>query len=537
MQVDPEQIVDDVTNEVEVTTGEMESDDTQTVEIVGTVHQEAYICTDNRGMFNGNYVIDGEAILDIIEVQSTPEVKVAFSEQSTKNQHHGLSHMQTEIQPADSEGVVHVRKYEKEEVTFHIYNSSDNNTSTTEEPLKVEAEKSQGKGKFTCSECFHTFKRESTLKLHKKIHYNPYKCKTCGKCFSLASQLRKHAVIHSGTRPFKCHICSKAFHYSCSLMTHLRTHSLEKPFKCPHCDKSFVQSGNLTTHLMKHINKGEDDKLFKCEKCDKKFVSQEEWRAHFDSHSEDEPETKGFMCDLCGKYFKNRQYEAAHMLSHQKTFLKCPQCGKSLKNEKTLAVHMASVHCNEAKFMCEECGKLYTTKQSLRQHMKVHAVTLEYSMAKAKWREILESKKQQQQEDKKAKPAEPKKLHTCEECSKTFTEKRHLKDHMLIHAGRKDHVCTECGHSFRQKSTLTRHMKVSIVFLQCFGGDGGGIGNIRCFTLLRVLYAGNIFIKYVPGAGSTYNVIDILPSCIHIQFMAMRLCRNYIENALFNRNV
>ena len=47
----------------------------------------------------------------------------------------------------------------------------------------------------------------------------------------------------------------------------------------------------------------------------------------------------------------------------------------------------------------------------------------------------------------------------CEICGKQLTDKKRLKDHMLIHTGEKPFTCEYCGKQFRRKDKMQEHKR------------------------------------------------------------------------------
>jgi len=109
---------------------------------------------------------------------------------------------------------------------------------------------------YICNECDHVFRTAQTLRVHfqsKHVLQSSYLCTDCGKYFSSLGNLRRHQLIHSGTRKYCCDVCGRQFTQSNTLKEHVRIHTGVRPFVCPVCGHGCTQSSQLTTHMRTHM--------------------------------------------------------------------------------------------------------------------------------------------------------------------------------------------------------------------------------------------------------------------------------------------
>jgi len=105
----------------------------------------------------------------------------------------------------------------------------------------------------------------------------PFKCQTCGKCYSQKNGLDYHIrSAHTGEKPFQCEVCGKRWLSKSILNDHRKIHLGVKPHSCPFCSKCFLHFGHLKNHISRHIG----EKYFSCDHCSKEFVTMKEKKDH-----------------------------------------------------------------------------------------------------------------------------------------------------------------------------------------------------------------------------------------------------------------
>ena len=111
---------------------------------------------------------------------------------------------------------------------------------------------------FICETCSKTFKRISSLKMHRRLHsgQKEYVCPECHKQFFQKGNLEIHMLTHSAACPYQCTICSKTFNQKSNLKVHQqRRHSIKiSPmtysvrWSCSQCNSSFAKKTLLSKH-------------------------------------------------------------------------------------------------------------------------------------------------------------------------------------------------------------------------------------------------------------------------------------------------
>lgn len=262
--------------------------------------------------------------------------------------------------------------------------------------------------------------------------YGDFACGFCPRTFRSQSALLAHRRIHTGETPYQCPYCSKSFKQVAHLDTHLRVHTGEKPYLCKYCPKSFTQKSNRNRHEQVHELSGKTRPVkgsvpeHRCELCDGYFANAtdldmhrctmtatDDWSNHaggtdISADSQNLP----YTCNICGKEYRSRvRYEKHRQTHEQKDETMAPlmerngQGGTSSSDEHT--------------FFCEVCQQKFTDKTEYTDHIFMH---------------ISENPYQQNSEThKNTKPIGVEEIHEvcylCEQCQNEFYSRNDFYNH------------------------------------------------------------------------------------------------------------
>ncbi|KAI9542964.1 hypothetical protein NQZ68_013895 [Dissostichus eleginoides] len=277
-------------------------------------------------------------------------------------------------------------------------------------------------GRFSCADCEKSFKFQSLLKAHQRIHTGeqPFLCSQCGRRFSFKQSLERHRQTHKSGRRYECLICGEVFKSLVAQREHKSTHMENGEYLCSECGRAFAWKSALVRHLKTH---GEDadkvERSYKCPRCDLGFRCASYLNRHLQTHQEERVHT----CN-CGKSFAYRAALTAHQRIHQKERPHiCTQCGKGFLYNGGLLSHM-KIHSEEMPFMCSFCGKSFKRERNMKKHERCHT------------RENVFS---------------------CSQCDKSFVYKATLIRHELTHSGERPFLCSDCGKGFFSHAELLKH--------------------------------------------------------------------------------
>jgi len=151
------------------------------------------------------------------------------------------------------------------------------------------------------------------------------------------------------------------------------------------------------------------------------------FKAHFKIHSPsmwpriEIIKTPMKKCDHCSYTCREMAQLSAHSKTHVQKRFPCLSCKRIFASEKLLKKHSCI-----SKRQCHICQHIFSDSTRLKYHMKTHTGSA--------------------------------KLYECENCSKTFTELRSLKEHKVIHDPSQRFICQYCQKSFAQRNHLRYHL-------------------------------------------------------------------------------
>nr|XP_050856936.1 zinc finger protein 724-like [Vespula vulgaris]XP_050856943.1 zinc finger protein 724-like [Vespula vulgaris]XP_050856953.1 zinc finger protein 724-like [Vespula vulgaris] len=205
-----------------------------------------------------------------------------------------------------------------------------------------------------------------------------------------------------------------------TIITHMKNVHDTRLYICDICGDDFKKRNELSLHLDEHVAKEEGD--FQCEICNRIFSNLRLFRIHKRIHY---PQVKSWPCETCGKRYSSRNLLEEHINTHTGTRpYVCETCGKNFASKYTYKAHVKTHEIRPRPFECTLCNKTFLSQQNLNQHERTHNGVKDY---------------------------------VCHQCGKAFGSPHNLEVHNIVHTGYKPYICRMCGKAFARKAEIRDH--------------------------------------------------------------------------------
>lgn len=293
-------------------------------------------------------------------------------------------------------------------------------------------------GAYQCSYCSDWFLTKKELEDHRPVHLKLgpsgqklYECAECKKCFNNSSNLRKHAVIHTGLKPFTCNLCNQSFRQATHLQRHRLVHTGEKPFKCSICLKGFRDASELLKH--QRVHKGEQP--YQCRLSDKRLNAKLHREQAFSSGERPWPPSRFVHTARADDGDVVEELQLLELPSPEKKSkadeveeseedLKCSLCSRTFTRISSLHRHYL-MHTGYRPFSCHTCSKAFQQMSHLDRHRQVHGRERRYDCVPG--RKASSDLLRHQEAHAKGRS------FSCYKCDKTYTQIHYLESHQKIH--------------------------------------------------------------------------------------------------------
>ena len=329
----------------------------------------------------------------------------------------------------------------------------------------------EGKKKFGCSFCTHSYHRKSHLKEHVEIVHEgkkrrslTFKCHFCAVRFIQFKDLKQHiGTEHEGKKPHNCSLCNSGFILKAQLTRHFKVVH-EKSNFCAICHTDFALKSTLKTHMkavhedIQSIAQKPTKERLKCNQCDKTYSGKMALESHVEVvHLQ----LKKFQCDQCPLNFASKNGFKNHVASeHEKKEHSCTKCDRIYKTKIGLKDHVLRFHEKRLDFKCEYCGKEFPSLAEVNRHVRLihNGIKVKCDLCDKEINTLLRLWKHKVFHHNETKDA-----WICKKCPRkrwsAFQTQAIYDKHMKeVHEGIKPNKCNICSRMFSTMKTLNLHI-------------------------------------------------------------------------------
>ena len=290
----------------------------------------------------------------------------------------------------------------------------------------------------------------------------------CNVANVIAEEATLENVAKLDRKENECHICNKTFRLVSAFRLHnlaLHPEDVFRTIKCDVCENTFYTKKLLEVHLnasdLEHERNDLDGK-FDCPQCSLPYTSELHLVRHYKKEHFKEVskniKMKQNTCNICGKLYSGKKTLAEHVNTvHLKLKpFQCHLCEKAFFREYKLQDHITFCHFGVRNHVCDKCGKSFGSKEDLR----VHNNFVHEKLKKVKCEECDKMFNAKSALSRHVATVHRKEKHIlCDTCGKEFYCERELKQHLISHGPKPTLLCKICGKNLNYPSNLAFHMK------------------------------------------------------------------------------
>ncbi|XP_053618705.1 zinc finger protein 345-like isoform X2 [Plodia interpunctella] len=258
-----------------------------------------------------------------------------------------------------------------------------------------------------CPDCGKHFLSPHYLSMHLSNSGQKEVCAVCGLIVFRGRDTVKHMAEAHGQNVSLCKYCPQFFKNELQLKKHVKNAHRLSALTCSDCGRTFPRKASFEAHSQMHA-------VRTCRACGAQFTNRACYREH---RAKCEPDAKPDVKSLP----RNKRCNV-----RDPAYFICDYCGKVYTSRPQLKNHIIWIHMNVRPYQCTYCEKRFYTAGRMAEHTVVHTRERNFE---------------------------------CDICGAKLVSKMAAVYHRRRHTGEKPYECKDCGEKFLSASRRSEHAK------------------------------------------------------------------------------